>query len=199
MNNAFSADAPLVCACCSKRGPAPNSCKEDPWQFAVEIQSLRAAGLTNCALRVLLHQGHIEHAEELPPGRRKARAFRKLAPLALGERTCFVLTPAGARHASAAAAPARPHWQRERRRLSFAGQLVKVYRQVAFTQVTVLAAFQEEDWPERIDDPLPRAPGQDPSRRLADTIKNLNRHQVNRLIRFSADGTGRGVCWEVIS
>ena len=31
------------------------------------------------------------------------------------------------------------------------------------------------------------------------TIKWLNRHQEHRLIRFLGDGTGEGVCWELIS
>lgn len=44
-------------------------------------------------------------------------------------------------------------------------------------QEMLLAAFQEEDRPCRIDDPLPPQPDQDARRRLSDTIKCLNRKQ----------------------
>jgi hypothetical protein len=31
---------------------------------------------------------------------------------------------------------------------------------------------------------------------LHDVINKLNRHQVNQLLRFRGDGSGRGICWE---
>ncbi|MCA9075835.1 MAG: hypothetical protein KDA93_12430 [Planctomycetaceae bacterium] len=63
-------------------------------------------------------------------------------------------------------------------------------------QEVVLCAFEEDGWPERVDDPLPPQPDQDSKRRLADTIKCLNRKQVNKLIHFRGDGTGQGIVWE---
>ena len=51
---------------------------------------------------------------------------------------------------------------------------------------------------ERIDDPLPPVPEQDPKRRLHDTIKCLNRNHRRKAIRFHGDGTGEGVCWEFL-
>jgi hypothetical protein len=75
--------------------------------------------------------------------------------------------------------------------------LVKQFRLPALNQELILAAFEEEAWPPHIDDPLPNALGQDPKQRLHDTIKRLNRHQVNRLIRFRSDGTGSGIIWEL--
>ena len=60
-------------------------------------------------------------------------------------------------------------------------------------------AFEEEDWPVRIDDPLPPRSGLDPKRRLHDSIKSLNRHQKSRVLRFCGDGSGEGVRWELIS
>lgn len=62
-------------------------------------------------------------------------------------------------------------------------------------QRCILAAFQEEDWPERIDDPLPGHRGIDPKRRLIDTIVCLNKGLTHQLIRFHGDGTGTGVIW----
>ena len=64
--------------------------------------------------------------------------------------------------------------------------------------VAILAAFEEEGWPSRIDDPLPPQPEQDSKRRLSDTIKCLNRKQASPLIHFRGDGTGEGVVWDTI-
>jgi hypothetical protein len=92
----------------------------------------------------------------------------------------------------------KPVWDAVRKELRIAGLLVKRFRWRAPNQETLLAVFEEENWPHRIDDPLPRMPEQDPRRRLHDTIKCLNRNQENRLIRFHGDGTGEGVVWEFL-
>jgi hypothetical protein len=60
----------------------------------------------------------------------------------------------------------------------------------------VLAAFAEEGWPPRIDDPLPPCGEPTPKNRLRFTIRRLNAYQQQPLIRFFADGTGQGVRWE---
>ena len=95
-------------------------------------------------------------------------------------------------------APGVPTWDAERRLLSFNGRTVKHFKWAAANQEAILAAFQEEGWPARIDDPLPPQPEQDPKRRLSDTIKCLNRKQRNDLIHFHGDGTGEGVIWELV-
>jgi hypothetical protein len=61
-----------------------------------------------------------------------------------------------------------------------------------------LSAFQEDGWPHRIDDPLPPLDDIEPKCRLHDSIKRLNRHHKDRVIRFRGDGTGEGVCWEYV-
>ncbi|NQT11526.1 MAG: hypothetical protein HQ582_02185 [Planctomycetes bacterium] len=91
-----------------------------------------------------------------------------------------------------------PTWDSERRELRIDGATVKRFKWTAANQETVLAAFEEEGWPHRVDDPLPPHPGQDAKRRLSDTIKCLNRKQINPLIHFRGDGTGEGVIWELI-
>ncbi len=58
-------------------------------------------------------------------------------------------------------------------------------------------AFEEENWPRRIDDPLFPEVEICPKRRLHDTIKCLNRRQENKIVRFRGDGTGTGVLWEL--
>jgi hypothetical protein len=91
-----------------------------------------------------------------------------------------------------------PTWDPARHRLCVSGRIVKEYRLPSPNQQMVLTAFEEEGWPPRIDDPLPSSPGIDPKRRLQDTIKSLNRHQRTPLVRFMGDGTGEGVCWEML-
>ncbi len=92
--------------------------------------------------------------------------------------------------------PSLPTWDSERRELRINGKTVKHFKWTAVNQEAILAVFEEEGWPARIDDPLPPQPEQDPKRRLSDTIKCLNRKQKNELIRFRGDGTGEGVTWE---
>jgi hypothetical protein len=93
-------------------------------------------------------------------------------------------------------APA-PVWNATRRELHWDGHLVKCFRSPAVNQQLIVEAFHEENWPTRIDDPLPPLPGKESSRRLNDTIKCLNRHQVNSLLQFRGDGSGNGVLWEL--
>jgi hypothetical protein len=93
-------------------------------------------------------------------------------------------------------APQKPTWDCDRHELRWGNVLVKQFKLASPNQETVLAVFAEEDWPPRIDDPLPPSPTIDSKRRLNDTIKSLNRHQRKRLIRFLGDGTGQGVRWE---
>ena len=92
-----------------------------------------------------------------------------------------------------------PCWDHEYRVLRVGRRTVKRYRRPSPNQELVLAAFQEEGWPRRIDDPLPPRGEQHPKCRLHDTIKWLNRRHEYRLIRFLGDGTGEGVCWEFLS
>ena len=94
--------------------------------------------------------------------------------------------------------PDVPTWDSQRRELSINGITVKRYLQKAPNQEAVLAAFDEEAWPHRIDDPLSPQPGQDTKRRLCDTIKCLNRRQTTRLIHFHGDGSGEGIMWELV-
>jgi hypothetical protein len=72
---------------------------------------------------------------------------------------------------------------------------VKWYRAPAASQETILAAFQEDGWPGRIDDPLPWVDGLGPQERLHEAVKGLNRGQLARLLEFRRDGTGEGVTW----
>lgn len=90
----------------------------------------------------------------------------------------------------------RPRWDSLRHELSIDGRIVKRFRWPASNQEAILMAFEEDDWPSRIDDPLPGSRDLEPKRRLSDTIKCLNRNQCERLLRFRGDGTGEGVLWD---
>src|SRR5262245_53039047 len=70
--------------------------QRDVWDFAVEIHNLRSAGLTSNNLRWLLCKGYADHAIETTRPQAARRTFQAAGNLMLGERSCFVLTPAGA-------------------------------------------------------------------------------------------------------
>jgi hypothetical protein len=74
--------------------------------------------------------------------------------------------------------------------LHFMSKLVKAYRKnPAPNQRLVLASFEEQDWPDEIDDPLP--PG-----KLKDTLDGLKDSlgKGSPLI-FTGDGTGKRIRW----
>jgi len=190
------------------------------WEFAVEIQNLRRAGLSGNDLRWLLCKGYVEHAIENTQPKAAQRTFQSLGNLMLGETSCFVLTRAGVTLVcggnSAVSAghdtpnlfrvssgretvlvPKVPRWDAACRELSWGQMVVKRFRLPASNQELVLAAFEEDGWPRHIDDPLSHPLDCDPHQRLHDTIKRLNRHQVNPLIRFRANGSGNGIFWEL--
>ena len=75
---------------------------------------------------------------------------------------------------------------------------MKLFRQPAESQEIILAAFEEEGWPRRIDDPLPPVAGKDSVERLHQAVMGLNRGQIARLLEFRRDGTGEGVEWLAI-
>lgn len=187
------------------------------WDFAVEIESLRAAGLSNSELRWLVCKGYVEHARETTAGGSEGRGFEPEGGLRFGPGTCFVLTERGAdvlRRPGKPAQPGRgplglfrnggdvpgagPHWDPECRVLSVGGRVVKQFRVPAGNQELILAALQELGWPPHLDDPLPPVPEVDAKQRLRDTISRLNGNQRNRLIRFHGDGSGSGLRWELL-
>jgi len=92
----------------------------------------------------------------------------------------------------------KPHWDPARRELSLAGRIVKKFHVPAGNQEMILSAFQEEGWPEYIDDPLPGNHNIDPKTRLNDAVYRLNRKQLTLLIRFHTNGTGTGVLWSLL-
>jgi len=76
------------------------------------------------------------------------------------------------------------------------GALVKRLDIRAANQAAILTAFQEEDWPSQIDDPL-RPDGGDSKARRRSTIYCLNGCQHPSAIHFFADGSGHGIRWKL--
>jgi len=190
------------------------------WDFAVEIEELQRQGCTRSELRWLVSKGLVEHACEIESRDGRTRSFVRRTGLSLGEKTCFILTESGIAIARRLAKEGcgtdgrvvsgqnacdcsntqtlRPKWDRDRQELRLGRQIVKQFKVPAVNQERILAAFEEEQWPVRIDDPLPPHPCQDSKRRLHDTINSLNRNQKLRLIRFMGDGSGEGIRWDLI-
>jgi hypothetical protein len=195
-------------------------CREDDWEFAVELSALLEAGCSRSTLRWLAWRGHIEHAVETTRPLGPRRSFRRAANLSFASKTCFILTPSGiamarqaeetldnaappsvngvARPAASADGPTIPYWDSSLRELRLGPLLIKAFSQPSQNQETILAVFQEEGWPVRIDNPLPPQPDRDGRRRLHDAITRLNRHQKRRLLRFHSDNNGDGVRWNIV-
>jgi hypothetical protein len=91
----------------------------------------------------------------------------------------------------------KPQWNPLRRELSLGGITVKRFRVPADNQEIILRVFEDNGWPEQIDDPLPQQAHVDPQARLHDAIKRLNRKQANHLLRFHGNGTGTGIAWSL--
>lgn len=200
--------------------------ERSPWDFAVEVERLKSEGLSFSELRWLVCKDFALHGIETTLPSQTARQFHHVDSLNFAVESCITLTPHGfseivqainsdaptdAPQTPADASqtpqpdedphdeegPSTPIWCAERRELTLNGLLVKRFRVPSPNQETILAAFEEEEWPIRIDDPLPVHGEIVAKRRLQDTIKSLNRNQKNAKIRFLGDGSGEGIIWQI--
>jgi len=89
-----------------------------------------------------------------------------------------------------------PSWDSRTRILRMGEAVIKRFRVPAHNQELVLTVFEEEGWPNVIDDPLPQLAAVDPIRRLQATIRSLNRNRIAPSLRFFGNGSGGVVCWE---
>jgi hypothetical protein len=83
--------------------------------------------------------------------------------------------------------------------LWFQGRLVKRWRVPAANQELVLAAFEEDKWPQHLDNPLAAQGVTSARERLRDAIHRLNGCQSVCTLRFHGDGNGLGVTWEPLT
>lgn len=86
----------------------------------------------------------------------------------------------------------RPIWNHDLCELRLNGQVIKQIRNrgTGHLLVLILDAFEEQGWPNRIDDPIPDGPDPD---RLRGKVKSLNTNLQQ--IEFRADGQGTGIVW----
>jgi hypothetical protein len=89
-----------------------------------------------------------------------------------------------------------PTWNPNLRELRFHGKLVKKYCVPAANQEMILTVFEEEGWPDWIDDPLPPVSEVPSKPRLRAAIKSLNGKQKTPLLRFHVNHGGQVVSWE---
>ena len=141
----------------------------DPWQFAVAIGDLTRYGLAASDLQWLVMKGFLDHAREVTRISDHSRRFKPGQNLAFSERSHFVLTDSGIafvlrKFSIATVAPllvestvtARVSKPTTAPPTTAGGdsllgnQQVKRYRGRASCQETVLAAFEEEGWPEHM-------------------------------------------------
>jgi hypothetical protein len=199
----------------------------DPWDFAVDLAELEQGGVSRSSLRWLLASRLVLHAHEITPSGARQRSFAASGAAAIMRHSCFVIAEAGLalmthRCDSSGTLPSHdwrgpssipfrrgrqhedgrheretPRYDAARAELLVARQVVKRFRRCAPNQQVILQAFEESGWSQRIDDPLP--PGGDicTKRRLNQTIKALNSHHLQSMVRFLGDGTGEGVRWDL--
>jgi hypothetical protein len=194
--------------------------QRSPWDFALELEALRQAGLNYNDCRWLVYQEYLLHTAAAGPPREAESPAGGNGRLVLTPASCFILTrhgvacaravlgvedPACVCDLSAAAGPdlpaaaVHPRWDRDCRELWFGAALVKQFKTAAANQEMILAAFEEEHWPVCVDDPLPPQPEVEPKRRLRDTVGSLNRNQKRFLIRFCSNGNGQSVRWAPVT
>jgi hypothetical protein len=184
--------------------------RKSPWHFAIELQEFLALGMTHNDLRWLVAKEFVIHGLDQSSPTDSQRRVHVSEAMHLSPASCFIISEQGfnwlqdrkgklsARSpAPAAETQCTPTWDPQRQELVCLDLLVKRFRLPAPNQKLILAAFQEECWTPRIDDPLPPHSEIVPKRRLHYTLIALNRNQKHELVRFLGDGNGTGVCWEL--
>jgi len=199
----------------------------NPWHFAVELDEFHRAGVRRIELRFLLMADLVEHAQEVIDFDHSGRKLKRLPKHVVPADACFILSDLGSARLSkltndsngsalvtkgapklengsqqpppieTSIAPLIPQWDAAQKVLRFNGVVVKRFPYPAPNQEVILAAFEEETWPQRIDNPLRPTAEEDVQTRLHDTIKCLNRKMINAFIRFCGDGTGTGIVWRL--
>jgi len=210
-------EAPLALLLTSYESARQVGCCLD--EAAVCLSVLRQAGLSYLDLQWLVRHGYVTHSTARQPLQEDSPSPGRVVPCSAPVGVTITLTDLGALFArwvllstdgpfmpdsQGACATVNdtgyillPHWDRQRKELRLGTVLVKRFTRPAPNQELILDSFEEEGWPDRIDDPLPLRINQDPKERLHDAIKCLNRHCSLPLVHFQGDGTGRGVRWEL--
>lgn len=89
-----------------------------------------------------------------------------------------------------------PFWDNQLRKLYWQRKIVKQFRTPAQNQERILDAFDVSGWASRIENPLTAMDDVGSQQQLHEAVRRLNGKQREGRIRFTCDGTGRGICWE---
>ncbi|WP_168565941.1 hypothetical protein [Crateriforma spongiae] len=181
----------------------------DRWQYSLPMNQLHEQGFSSDQLSKLVSSNWIEHALEIVSDNASQRRFSFDGSMSFSESSCFALSVEGrrilsglvtltgeiARPGSSMHPFAKPVWDDEGNRLTFAGVLVKRYRQPAETQKCVLRAFQSQQWSKQIENPLPDEGFVDRVDQLYETVRSLNRCRIVKLIRFETIESPHFIGW----
>ena len=91
--------------------------------------------------------------------------------------------------------PATPRYDRRLRQFLVGPFMLREFQRSADNQVGILDAFEDENWPARVE--LAVRSDLDPEHKTNNAVSNLNHGQVLFLVRFFCDGI-RGVRWELV-
>ncbi len=187
-----------------------------PRSRPVPLSGLRESKIEDYILLWMLYQGHIEPILPSPcPLRRgpgesvgmslllspgSSLALTELGSAFVGDLFSDALVPGSDRIMTDLWSKLRmgllvPYFDQKEHVFGWGRHLLKQFYQPAGNQQLVLCAEEELNWPRWLDDPLLRRPGVRAKVRLHDTIKYLNLHQKEPLIRFTGDGTGTRIGW----
>ena len=87
----------------------------------------------------------------------------------------------------------KPRWDENTRSLFVDDKLIKAFRRhPAKNQIDLIEAFEKEGWPPSIPDPFKD------SRKLNETIRQLNKSAVGAVLSFTGDGSGKAVNWQFV-
>jgi hypothetical protein len=174
-----------------------------PEEFAVELPSLIHGGSSAAALKWLVSGNLVLHLSAATGLSGRSEAGNRLR---FSDDSRFALSATGINlaraaversHMTATTKHPKPRWNRRDRELWYAGTLLLRLTKRAENQILILSAFQEQHWQHLIDDPLPRD-DVDPQKRLRNALYRLNDGQFEKLLFFSADGSGEGIRWNPI-
>jgi hypothetical protein len=194
----------------------PQQPEHRSWESAVTMPELRDLDASESDLRWLIGRGLVEYAVEVTQAGDVTRGFRQPPRPTFDDDARFKLTPAGAtvayefvqpgmptarreRAAIAGAestermgpvpsAPLVPKWDRNRNELKVGSIVVMRFKLRAGDQEAILAAFEENAWPERMVNPLAARGEPSDCRQLQAAVEALNGRLARPLVRFWADG-----------
>jgi len=183
------------------------------WDFAVSLDEIRQTGIDDNEVRGWICAGVVEHAHEVRTSKSIPRTFETHGAMGFYDTSGFVLsTNKGVRlakvllnisdpselltdYAAGLLQREYPHWDAKHRELWVGGELVKRYKGRVNKQEITLAAFEDQEWPERVANPFKHASEMGLTT-LGTVVQNLNRSQNVQRLWFRCKSRGKAISWE---